>query len=99
MKTMLEQKKKMDEAQQDVVETRRATLSMYHEMCGIGVIVKVRIMNFIESASKYSGNPKKVFDWCENLETQMINYEWETIPNEAVKLMLWSCITDQLEKR
>ena len=43
----------------------------------------------VESTPKNSGNPEKVLEWCENLE----NHKWETIPNGAVKRMLWSCTT------
>ena len=40
-----------------------------------------------------------MFEWCKNLETHLINVEWETIPTEAVKRMLWSCITGSARKK
>ena len=93
-KTMLEQNKKMDKSQQgmehlqETLETGRATLSMHTERCKIFEIIEERINDFIESAPKYSGNLEKVFGWFKNLETHLINYKWETVPDNDVKRML-----------
>jgi len=32
------------------------------------------------------------------LEKHLFNHEWETIPTEAVKRMLWSCIMESARK-
>ena len=53
-----------------------------------------RILCFTENAPKYSGNPEKVFEWCEKLKNHLFNHKWERIPSEAVKRMLLACITD-----
>ena len=98
VKEMLEQRKTIDETQQymehlnEVVAAGRATLSTYAEMSENDIIVKERILNFIESFPNYSGNPEKVFEWCENLETHLFNCKWKMIPNEDVKRMLGFCI-------
>ena len=34
----------------------------------------------------------------QNLKTHLFNHEWETIPKEAVKRMLWSCIIGSARK-
>ena len=94
VKTMLKQNKKMDKSKQRMdhlqktVETGRATLSMHTERCKIFEIIEERLIDFIESAPKYSGNLEKVFEWCKNLETHLINYKWETVPDNEVKSML-----------
>lgn len=33
-----------------------------------------------------------MFDWCEKLEIHLDTHNWETIPNDKVKKMLFSCI-------
>jgi len=50
-------------------------------MCGIADSTRERVQGFIERAPKYDGNPEILFEWCKNLETHLINGEWETIPN------------------
>ena len=77
VKAMLEQNKKIDGEQQymehlnEVVATGRATLSMYTKISETGASVKMRILNFVGSAPKYSENLEKVFKWCESLESHL----------------------------
>ena len=71
---------------------------MNEEMCKIEVVIEERIQDFIQSASKYNGNPEIVLKWCKNLETHLLNSKWETIPNKDVKRMLVSCITGAARK-
>ena len=86
---MLEQYKKIDKSQQPmkhlqgVVETGESTKNTYI---------------FIEKATKYDGNPEIMFDWCENLETHLLNDELETIPDKDFKKMLVSCITGAVSR-
>ena len=82
VRTILEQKKKMDESQQRmaylqiVLETGEATEDAYGLMCDIENSARERIQNFIERAPKYDGNPKTLFKWWENLETHLFNDDW-----------------------
>ena len=39
-----------------------------------------------------------MFEWCENLETHLINYEWKTIPDKNVKWMLYLGISGSARK-
>ena len=86
---MLEQNKKMDETQQrmktlqGVEETGRSTNSMNEEMCEIEVVIEESIQDFIQSASKYYGNPEIVLEWCEHWETHLFNSKWEKIPKRC----------------
>ena len=50
-----------------------------------------RMREFVRNASKYDGNPKKVFEWCENLKGHLYDNAWEKIPNDHVKKMLLFC--------
>ena len=56
----------------EVVAARRATLSTYAETSETEIIIGERILNFVQSAPNYSGNPEKVLKWCENLETHCL---------------------------
>ena len=47
----------------------------------------------MESSPKYRENQKKVFKWYEKMENHFSNHKWETIPNEAMKRLLFACIT------
>ena len=93
VKEMLKQSKKIDDTQQylehlnEIVAAVRANLSTYYEVSESEESIRERILNFVESAAKYIGNPEKVR--CESLETHWWNNSWETIPNEAVKNMLF----------
>ena len=93
VKEMLKQSKKIDDTQQylehlnEIVAAVRANLSTYYEVSESEESIRERILNFVESAAKYIGNPEKVR--CESLETHWWNNSWETIPNEAVKSMLF----------
>ena len=71
---------------------------MNEEMCKIEVVIEERKQDFIQSASKYYVNPEIVLEWCENLETHLLNSKWEKIPNKDVKRMLVSCITGAARK-
>ena len=99
VRTILEQKKKMDESQQRmaylqrVLETGEATEDAYGLICDIENSARERIQNFIERAPKYDENPETLFEWSENLETHLFNDDWETIPNEYLKRMIVSSIT------
>ena len=80
VKAMLEQSKKIDETQQQymehlkkIVAAGRATLSMHAEISENNIIFEERILNCVNSAPKYSGNPEKVFKWCDNLETHFFS--------------------------
>ena len=84
VKAMLEQNKKRDESQQRgkhlqrLVETGKATKDTYDEMCDIENNTRERVLDSIERAPKYDGNPEIMFEWCENLETHLRNDDWET---------------------
>jgi len=103
VKKMLKQSKKIDDTQQylehlnKIVAAGRANLSTYNEISESEESIRERILNFFESAAKYIGNPEKVR--CESLETHLWNNSWETIPNEAVKSMLFSSITKSATTR
>ena len=43
-----------------------------------------RMREFVRYAPSYDKNPKKVFDWCENLESHLAAYSWEKVQNVAV---------------
>ena len=74
---MLEQSKKIDETQrymeqlEELVIAGRANLSTYTEISKSEISIKEKILNFVKSAPKYSGNPEKVFKRWENLETHL----------------------------
>ena len=63
----MEQRKKIDKKQRymeqlkELVIAERANLSMYTEISKSEISIKGRILNFVKSAPKYSGNPEKVF--------------------------------------
>ena len=92
---MLKQNKKMDKSQQciehlqEAVETGRETFSMHAEMCELFKMVEWR---------KYFENLEKVFKWCKNLETHLINYKWKSISDYGVKRILCFCITGSARK-
>ena len=79
MKAMLEQSGKIDETQQRmkhllwIEEAGRADGSTYEEKSEIGYVFEERIMDFITSAPEYNGNPELVFEWCKNLENDLLN--------------------------
>ena len=62
---MVETQQRM-ETLQGVEETGRSTDSMNEEMCEIEVVIEESIQDFIQSASKYYGNPEIVLEWCEH---------------------------------
>ena len=51
-----------------------------------------RLLDFSCRTPAYDSNPKKVFDWCGELEKLLSRFKCETIPNDAVKRMLLDCI-------
>jgi len=66
----------------DMYEKVKEGLSKYENS------IEERIQSFVENAHKYDGILEKMFKWCKNLETHLINYRWETIPDKDVRQML-----------
>ena len=82
-----------------IEEAGRAYLNkaFYEERSKCEDSIKKRIRYIVENAPKYNRNPEKEFECCKNLENHLFNHGLETIPNEAMKRMLWSSIMDQLQ--
>ena len=56
------------------------------------------MQSFVGNAPKYNGNLEKMFEWCKSLETHLINYKWETIPDKDVRSILYFCFTGSARK-
>lgn len=74
------------------VATGKADPSMYAELYKSMETYCKKMRKFNRFAPKYDGNPKKVFDWCQQLENHLSNFEWEQISNDGIKKMLLGCI-------
>ena len=55
-------------------------------------------MDFSCRAPTYDVNPGKVFDWCGQLEKHLSRLECETIPNDAIKMLL-DCIMGKAQSK
>lgn len=49
----------------------RANLNTYAKLNKAKGGYKKRMLEFDKTAPKYDGNPEKVFEWCEHLETDL----------------------------
>ena len=49
----------------------RANLNTYAKLNKAKGGYKKRMLEFVKTAPKYDGNPEKVFEWCEHLETHL----------------------------
>ena len=62
----------------------------FDEMYDIESSARGRAHDFIERSPKY--DPEKMFEWWENLETHLLNDNWEAIPEKDIKRMMVSWI-------
>ena len=74
------------------VDSGRADRHAHAELSKSEETYDIRMREFTRYAPSYGRNSKKVFDWCENLESHLAAYSWEKIPNDQIKMMLLSCI-------
>ncbi len=64
---MHESQQRMEQLQGEV-KTGTATEDTYKDMCNVETIIRERIVLYV-------GNPEKLFEWCENLETHLIIHD------------------------
>jgi hypothetical protein len=83
---------------QKVEETGEATKDTYDEMFNIKTSTRERVRGFIERAPKFDGNPEVMFKWYENVETHLLNDDWETILDKVIKRMMVSCLIGATRK-
>ena len=90
---MHESQQRMEQLQGEV-KTGTATEDTYKDMCNVETIIRERIVLYV-------GNPEKLFEWCENLETHLIIHDMN---GKKSQMKQWKgycspASQDQLKKR
>ena len=62
---------------QTEITAERAELNTHAELSKAEETHETKMREFVRTASRYNGNPEKMFKWSENLEAHLYDNAWE----------------------